>query len=71
MSCHNKVYVSIVAESGVVQDLVLSFTKETPSPIRLLKYNFKTAETQQFSKLPTYQNLPAYNVYKMNKGVKK
>lgn len=67
----NKVYVSIVAESGVVQDLVLSFTKDKPSPIRLLKYNFKTAETPQFSKLPTHQNLPAYNVYKMNKGVKK
>ncbi|ARD85727.1 hypothetical protein A3306_00205 [Rickettsia bellii] len=57
----NKVYVSIVAESGVVQDLVLSFTKDKPSPIRLLKYNFKTAETSQFSKLPTHQNLPAYN----------
>ncbi|XVN43552.1 MAG: hypothetical protein RCG15_04710 [Candidatus Rickettsia vulgarisii] len=68
----NKVYVSIVAESGMVQDLLLSFTKNKPSPIRLLKYNFKIAETQQFSnKFPTNQNLPAYKGYKIKQEVKK
>ncbi|WP_103896862.1 TraK domain-containing protein [Rickettsia fournieri] len=67
----NKVYISIVAESGIVQDLLLSFTKDKPSPIRLLKYNFKTAETQQLSKYPTNQNLPAYNAYKIKQEVKK
>ncbi|MFP3120185.1 hypothetical protein GCO76_01140 [Rickettsia sp. R2] len=68
---NNKVYVSIVAESGMVQDLALSFTKDKPSPIRLLKYNFKTAEIPQFSKPPINQNLPAYKGYKIKQEVKK
>lgn len=67
----NKVYVSIVAESGMVQDLLLSFTKNKPSPIRLLKYNFNTAETPQFIKSPTNHNLPAYKGYTIKQEVKK
>ena len=67
----NKVYVSIVAESGMVQDLLLNFTKNKPSPIRLLNYNFKTAEVQQFSKSPTNQNLPVYKGYQIKQEVTK
>ncbi|WP_040614727.1 hypothetical protein [Rickettsia endosymbiont of Ixodes scapularis] len=36
---NNKVYLTIISESGIVQDLSLRFIGKNPSPIRLLKFD--------------------------------
>jgi hypothetical protein len=33
----NKVFVTLIAETGIIQDLLLLFTDKKPSPIRLVK----------------------------------
>nr|WP_253308661.1 hypothetical protein [Rickettsia endosymbiont of Ceutorhynchus assimilis] len=42
----SKLYLTLIGESGTIQDLMLNFTKTKPTPIRLIKFDLEQEVTK-------------------------
>lgn len=64
----NRIYITIIGESGTTQDIALHFVKKKPSPIRLLKLAW--VKEDQIGESVTIQDITLHSAKKKSRPIR-